>query len=254
MWRASAAGGEAVRRVNLLHAHGSPKRYLYHQGCRCVACRAANTESQRQYRAENPEKRAEYNRKHPEKLAEYKRTHRAAHPGQDAEQGRKYRAGHKEEIAAYDRKYRAAHKEEIADYHRKYYAKHPEECAERSRKYYAEHTKEIAEYDRRYDAAHPEAIAARNHNRRALEANATGTHTGADVKAQYERQHGKCLWRNVNPACDVSLKNGYHVDHVIPLGGNRTSSNGPENIVLSCPKCNRSKGAKDPMDWAGVMF
>lgn len=81
-----------------------------------------------------------------------------------------------------------------------------------------------------------------------------GTHTTADERAQYDRQHSRCFYRKVNPECDVSLKDGYHVEHVIPMGGDRPSSNGPENIVLSCSKCNLSKGAKDPMDWAGIMF
>lgn len=53
---------------------------------------------------------------------------------------------------------------------------------------------------------------------------------------QYEVQRGKCHW------CGIALGDDYHVDHVIPLvkGG----SNGPENIVCSCPPCNLRKGAK----------
>ena len=40
----------------------------------------------------------------------------------------------------------------------------------------------------------------------------------------------------------------YHVDHVIPLilGG----SNGPENLVIACPRCNLSKGAKMPHEFS----
>lgn len=91
-------------------------------------------------------------------------------------------------------------------------------------------------------------------NNKASRRGVPGTHTTADERAQYDRQHGRCFYRKVNPECDVSLKDGYHVEHVIPMGGDRPSSNGPENIVLSCPKCNMSKGAKDPMDWAGIMF
>lgn len=82
---------------------------------------------------------------------------------------------------------------------------------------------------------------------------AEGTHTGADVKAQYKRQRGKCFWgRKINPDCAVSLKDGYHVDHVTPLV--KKGSNGTENIVISCPRCNMAKHSAHPMDWAGVMF
>jgi len=149
--------------------------------------------------------------------------------------------------AAYDAAhYAACYAAHGADYR--------EERAERSRRYYAEHPEGEAERSRKYRSEHPEEIAAKDRNRRALEANATGTHSAADIRAQYERQRGKCFWRKVHPACAVSLKGCYRIDHVIPLAGNRTSSNGPGNIVLACPKCNSSKHAKDPMDWAGILF
>jgi 5-methylcytosine-specific restriction endonuclease McrA len=81
--------------------------------------------------------------------------------------------------------------------------------------------------------------------RRALKMNSTGTHTAADITAQNERQSYHCYW------CGTSTRKAYHVDHVIPLslGG----SDGTENIVIACPTCNCSKGAKHPMDYAGVL-
>jgi hypothetical protein len=61
-----------MRRVNLLHAHGSSTRYLekgIHGGCHCVVCRAAKAESQRKFRAN-----------HPGKAAKDSREYRANHP------------------------------------------------------------------------------------------------------------------------------------------------------------------------------
>lgn len=52
-----------------------------------------------------------------------------------------------------------------------------------------------------------------------------------------------CYW------CNTSLKNKViHIDHYIPLskGGEHTLS----NLVVSCPSCNMSKGAKDPQQFA----
>lgn len=151
-------------------------------------------------------------------------------------------------------RYRTEHPEKVAARHRLYRAEHPEKIAELKRKYRKEHREEIAEHKRKYTAEHREEAAARNRAAKARKRNATGSHTAADVNAQYERQRGFCYWRNANPDCVVSLKSGYHVDHVIPLAGERGSSNGPGNLVLACNRCNQSKGAKDPMDWAGVMF
>lgn len=55
----------------------------------------------------------------------------------------------------------------------------------------------------------------------------------------------KCLCANCR--CDL-YQSGYHLDHIMPiaLGGRNVD----ENIQLLCPKCNMSKGAKHPIDWA----
>jgi 5-methylcytosine-specific restriction endonuclease McrA len=132
------------------------------------------------------------------------------------------------------RRYRAAHKKQRAEYNRLYGEAHREERTEFMRRWRAGHRS-------RYLAS------ARTHvaNRRARMRGSDGTHTAADIIAQQERQKGRCYW------CKRKLKTETHVDHVIPLvlGG----SNGPENIVISCPRCNLAKGAKHPADFAGVM-
>lgn len=54
-----------------------------------------------------------------------------------------------------------------------------------------------------------------------------------------------CYW------CGELLKNKkVHIDHYVPLskGGRHII----ENLVVSCPKCNLSKGAKDPYHYANI--
>ena len=133
-------------------------------------------------------------------------------------------------IRDYNAAYRAEHREENRAYANAYRAAHPGECRAR-----------VAAWR----AAHPEERRAYGRNRRSRERGAEGTHTAADVAAQYLRQHGRCYW------CKGKLDE-YHTDHVIPLilGG----SNGPENLVIACPHCNVSKQAKHPMVFAGVLF
>jgi 5-methylcytosine-specific restriction endonuclease McrA len=92
-----------------------------------------------------------------------------------------------------------------------------------------------------YRARYPERIYARVRNRKLRVRQAPGRHTGADVLRQREAQGDRCWWC----ACDVA--GGYHVDHLIPLA--RGGSNGPENIVISCPRCNLSRGAKLPHEF-----
>ena len=96
-----------------------------------------------------------------------------------------------------------------------------------------------------YRAAHLEERRVQSHNHRARVASAPGTHTAADVAAQYERQRGRCYW------CSTKVGEAYHVDHVIPLS--KGGGNGPENLVIACPACNQKKHAKHPMDFAGIL-
>jgi 5-methylcytosine-specific restriction endonuclease McrA len=133
-----------------------------------------------------------------------------------------------------------------ADYCRNWRADHPEKGAEANRKWRATHPEEAAETARKWLVAHLDKHAAKERNRRARKRGNGGSHTADDVQAQYDHQCGKCFW------CGKRLGKSYHVDHVVPLalGG----SNGPENIVVACAHCNKSKGAKHPMDFAGVMF
>lgn len=81
-----------------------------------------------------------------------------------------------------------------------------------------------------------------SHIRRAREVGAEGKFTKAEVKALFERQRGKCAY------CSKSIRDGYHVDHIVPLA--RGGSNWITNISLACAKCNTSKGAADPIEFA----
>ncbi|MTW38268.1 HNH endonuclease, partial [Streptococcus pneumoniae] len=68
-----------------------------------------------------------------------------------------------------------------------------------------------------------------------------GTHSGADIKALAAYQKYKC------PVCMVSIKNSYHIDHIVPLSSG--GSNGKENLQLLCPPCNLSKSTKHSIEF-----
>lgn len=93
----------------------------------------------------------------------------------------------------------------------------------------------------KWNAENPEIVASYRHKRRARKLAAGGTFTGADIEKMLKLQKSKCV------VCKVDISKGYHIDHVMPLalGGH----NGITNIQLLCPKCNRSKGAKHPIDF-----
>jgi len=114
-------------------------------------------------------------------------------------------------------------------------------------KWRKENADKVREYQSRYftsDKGRRQSRACA-HRRRSLLHGAGPNFTRADIAAQRTRQKGRCFW------CGEKVGVHYHVDHVVPLalGG----SNGPENLVIACAPCNLSKGAKHPMEWAGIL-
>ena len=103
------------------------------------------------------------------------------------------------------------------------------------------HSKRMA----RWRKNNPDAAAAIRDRRRAKAVGAAGDYTKDDVRALLKSQGRVCRY------CDHVLTK-FHVDHFIPLA--RGGSNGPENLVLACPPCNLSKGAKLPSEWMPERF
>jgi 5-methylcytosine-specific restriction endonuclease McrA len=93
-----------------------------------------------------------------------------------------------------------------------------------------------------WHAANPEQNRANQHNRRAQKRKAGGKYTISDIRGLYSKQRGKCAY------CRVSLKNGYHIDHIVALS--KGGTNWISNIQLTCKKCNLTKHTRDPIDFA----
>lgn len=182
-----------------------------------------------------------YRIKNKERIVERDRAYYAGRKEKAAEYGRAYHAANKQKDNARARKYRAANPERMAEYKKKWVEIQGEYVVEYKRAWRIAHKKRLAEKDLAWARANPEKVKARGQRRRARKAGAEGTHTAADIQAQYKAQHGKCYY------CNGKVGEDYHVEHVIPLS--RGGSNGPENIVIACPTCNLRKGDKLPSEW-----
>lgn len=160
--------------------------------------------------------------------------------------GPEYREQNREVLNAKNRAWRENNRERVAAYNKAYWAAHPE----LSTKYAGRYAERIAAYNREYAKTHREYFARHARvtgpKRRAAKLGNGGSHTIEDIQVQYDRQNGCCFY------CHKKVGGKYHVDHVIPiaLGG----SDDPENLVIACPKCNISKGAKHPQDFCGRLL
>jgi hypothetical protein len=121
---------------------------------------------------------------------------------------------------------------------------HARQVAEVNKRWRETHQQELRDASNHWKHTHEVHRKAQAHRRRSR---AKGPGFGAaEVEAQYARQEGRCFY------CGKRVGQKYHVDHVMPLA--LDGPNSPENIVIACPFCNTSKGAKHPMDFCGRLL
>lgn len=113
---------------------------------------------------------------------------------------------------------------------------------ERSAKWRTANPEKHRENDRKWRRANPEKARSIKAARIARKRGNGGRHSGEQIKALASRQGFRCA------GCPASIRDGYHVDHVMPLALGGT--NDIQNIQLLCPTCNLTKGAKHPIAWA----
>ena len=152
--------------------------------------------------------------------------YRKANPEKVAESQKKYREKNKDKLDAYIKEYRSNNDEIVKNACFRYHWVNRDSLLEKKKEYYQNNK------DKSYEA---------NRNRRALARGAEGKHFIADIRSILENQNGRCK------VCFVDVREGYHVDHIVPLikGG----SNWPNNLQILCPSCNTSKGARDYDEW-----
>lgn len=130
-----------------------------------------------------------------------------------------------------------------AGYFRDHYARHADARRQKMRDAYPSRKDDANRRVKEWGENNPEKrriiSMAYKARRRAQE---SGGITTADLAAWISEQSKVCHW------CGVDCNEAFHVDHVMPLarGGKHES----ENLVIACPRCNLSKSAKDPEEFA----
>jgi len=132
-----------------------------------------------------------------------------------------------------------------AEYIRRYYVANKARLAVQKKAYYEANKEKLFAKGKQWRENNPLKIKAAHDKRRALKKAATVNLRGIQnfVAEVRSKPFSRCYYCDCRvPIADI------HFDHVIPL-----SKGGPhsvENLCVSCPACNLSKGAKTLAEWA----
>ena len=184
----------------------------------------------KQWKENNKERRNEVHKKwytqNKERILHHSRVMYHANIDKERERNKKYRESHKETRNIKRRERHLLINEKENKQSREWYLNNKDKHLENGRKWRKNNRDKARSITERY---------------RAAKFSNGGSYTQRDVCKKYAMQMGKCFY------CGESLKNNYHVDHVVPLS--RGGSNYCGNIVISCPSCNSSKGNKFLIEW-----
>lgn len=202
-------------------------------------------EYMRIYRIKNKErirlKTKEYSQNHSEEIKEYRAKYiRPDYNKEEKKQkGREYYRKNKEKASIYAKNKYLLEKEKVKARVKEWSKSNKHKTIKYKRKYAEKNIDKVKDAKLQWEIKNPDAKKIRCANRRSKISQMGGKLSPGLAVRLLSVQKNKCA------VCRGSLRKGYHLDHVVPLalGGKNTNS----NVQLTCPKCNLSKGSKDPI-------
>lgn len=213
-------------------------------------CRVCERARKREYEAANPDKRRAIKRRYREKnhdrVIDMERAAAKARYWADPEKARAnrtaWRLANPEKFLAGMRLWYSKNKEYSASCARKWAEDNREKSSAIKAAWRKRNPEKNRECSSRWQKENRDAANAVARNRKARKRNAEGRHTAEETQAIRRRQGGLCAY------CRSKLNRSAHLDHIQPLAAG--GSNWPSNLQWLCAPCNRSKSARDPIEFA----
>ena len=137
------------------------------------------------------------------------------------------------------RKWLQANPDKAREYKRKWSQANPDKAREASSRWRLTNPNNYREWRKKWILANPGKLKTYDHRRRARK-----KANGVEPTAEYRNTMVNPLTHQVCHYCGKDCTGNHHWDHHVPL-----AAGGPEapwNLVIACPTCNLSKGAKVP--------
>lgn len=219
----------------------------------CKACGSIREKARHAANREliNSKRRDKYLENRESKLSNYKknrliildrqREYRKENKEKIAEHNRIYIKNNKEALKNKQNEYRRANKDKLSEKRKEWVKINEASLIQKRHEYYIANKDKHNEYSSINYSKNKDRHRVYRNNRRARKLNAGGKHSINDVKKLLALQQWMCA------CCRISIKESYHIDHIMPLA--KGGTNNKENIQLLCPSCNLMKKDKYPIDF-----
>lgn len=242
------------RKYRTVHADKIKADYWANRDVISAARRTARADDPEKFRAQDRKRKRVLSPKQRDRANANARVRWKESPDGNAAKRAKtagWRADNKEHEAARDKLYRIRNAEKVKSWrliskgrklHLKWYVTHAEKRRQAALDAYWSNPQRAREAQKMRRKTHPESMRAIDARSRAKRNGAEGFWTPLDIARILKAQRSKCA------LCRISIKKGFHRDHIVPLS--KGGTNWPRNIQLLCAPCNLRKHARDPIDFA----